>query len=101
MAYHVTVKASALKSLSKIPRAIRERLLEKITHLADEPRPPGCSKLAGPDHLWLRTRDCPVTRGDAECERLYAADNSHPVEVTGRKLRAMMPWLKAKLPPKA
>jgi ketol-acid reductoisomerase len=32
---------------------------------------------------------------------LYEKDNSHPVEVTGRKLRKMMPWLKAKEPPKA
>jgi ketol-acid reductoisomerase len=32
--------------------------------------------------------------------RLYEADNTHPVEVVGRKLRAMMPWLKAKQPPK-
>ncbi len=34
-------------------------------------------------------------------KRLYEADNSHPVEVTGRHLRKMMPWLKAKEPPKA
>ncbi len=34
-------------------------------------------------------------------KRLYAADNNHPLEVTGRKLRGMMPWLKAKTPPKA
>ncbi|CAA9436701.1 MAG: Ketol-acid reductoisomerase (NADP(+)), partial [uncultured Phycisphaerae bacterium] len=33
--------------------------------------------------------------------RLYEADNTHPVEVTGRRLRKMMPWLKAKEPPKA
>lgn len=33
-------------------------------------------------------------------KRLYEADNSHPVEVTGRKLRKMMPWLNAKQPPK-
>ena len=33
-------------------------------------------------------------------KRLYEADNSHPVEVVGRKLRKMMPWLKAKEPPK-
>jgi ketol-acid reductoisomerase len=32
---------------------------------------------------------------------LYEKDNNHPVEVTGRKLRKMMPWLKAKEPPKA
>lgn len=29
----------------------------------------------------------------------YEADRNHGVEVTGRKLRAMMPWLKAKTPP--
>ena len=28
-------------------------------------------------------------------------DRNHPVEVTGRRLRKMMPWLKAKEPPKA
>ena len=34
-------------------------------------------------------------------KRLYEQDNTHPVEVTGRRLRKMMPWLKAKEPPKA
>jgi ketol-acid reductoisomerase len=34
-------------------------------------------------------------------KRLYEADNTHPVEVTGRKLRKMMTWLNAKEPPKA
>ena len=32
--------------------------------------------------------------------RLYEADHNHPVEVVGRRLRKMMPWLKAKEPPK-
>src|SRR5256885_727535 len=32
--------------------------------------------------------------------RLYEADNTHPVETTGRRLREMNPWLKAKEPPK-
>ena len=31
---------------------------------------------------------------------LYEKDNAHPVEVTGRKLRKLMPWLGAKEPPK-
>ena len=31
---------------------------------------------------------------------LYQADNNHPVEVTGRKLRKMMTWLNAKEPPR-
>ena len=33
-------------------------------------------------------------------KRLYEADNNHPVEVTGRDLRAKMTWLNAKTPPK-
>lgn len=33
-------------------------------------------------------------------KRLYEADHNHPVEVIGRKLRKLMPWLKAKEPPK-
>src|SRR6195256_1799337 len=33
-------------------------------------------------------------------KRLYEADNSHPVEVVGRRLRKMMPWVRAKEPPK-
>src|SRR3954468_24743383 len=39
--------------------------------------------------------------GMKKFKALYEADNNHPVEVTGRKLRKMMPWLKAKEPPKA
>lgn len=33
-------------------------------------------------------------------KRLYDQDKNHPAEVIGRKLRKMMPWLKAKEPPK-
>jgi ketol-acid reductoisomerase len=33
-------------------------------------------------------------------KRLYEADNNHPMEVVGRRLRKLMPWLKAKEPPK-
>jgi len=33
-------------------------------------------------------------------KRLYEADNAHPMEMIGRRLRKMMPWLKAKEPPK-
>lgn len=33
-------------------------------------------------------------------KRLYEADVNHPMEVIGKKLRKLMPWLKAKEPPK-
>jgi ketol-acid reductoisomerase len=32
--------------------------------------------------------------------KLYKQDNTHQLEVVGRQLRGMMPWLKAKTPPK-
>lgn len=32
-------------------------------------------------------------------KRLYEQDRSHPVEIVGRRLRKMMPWLNAKEPP--
>jgi ketol-acid reductoisomerase len=33
-------------------------------------------------------------------KRLYEQDLNHPVETTGKRLRKLMPWLKAKEPPK-
>jgi ketol-acid reductoisomerase len=37
--------------------------------------------------------------GMKDFKRLYEQDRNHPVEVTGRRLRKMMPWLNAKEPP--
>jgi len=37
--------------------------------------------------------------GLKQFKALYEADRNHGVEVTGRKLRAMMPWLNPKTPP--
>jgi ketol-acid reductoisomerase len=39
--------------------------------------------------------------GFKKFKELYEKDNNHPVEITGRRLRKMMPWLNAKEPPKA
>ena len=48
----------------------------------------------------LRAMENLAAAGMKNFKRLYEADNNHPVEVTGRRLRKMMPWLKAKEPPK-
>jgi mRNA interferase RelE/StbE len=50
--YQIAFKASADKSLDKLPQHIRARVIAKIQSLADQPRPPGSSKLAGADGLW-------------------------------------------------
>jgi mRNA interferase RelE/StbE len=46
--YKVLIKASAASELENLPnRKTRQRLVERIRALADNPRPAGCEKLAG------------------------------------------------------
>ena len=52
MSYRVSFKASADKSLDKLPKAVRARAIEKAVALADNPRPAGSVKLAGGGGLW-------------------------------------------------
>ena len=33
--------------------------------------------------------------GKVEYDKMQAADLAHPIEATGKELRAMMPWLEA------
>ena len=42
-------KASALKALHRLERQDRGRVAEAILALAEDPRPHGCRKLAGPE----------------------------------------------------
>ena len=50
--YSVSFKASAAKSLVKLPKATAARVIEKATALAENPHPSGSTKLAGPSGLW-------------------------------------------------
>lgn len=52
------------------------------------------------DGTFARNFRAEYEAGFPNFKRLYEADNNHPVEVTGRRLRKMMPWLNAKEPPK-
>ena len=47
MQYRVEVATSAEKSLAKIPKKDRERIVEEIASLGEDPRPIGCKKLQG------------------------------------------------------
>jgi mRNA interferase RelE/StbE len=46
------LKASADKSLDKLPKSIQARAIEKATALGGNPRPPGAVKLTGASGLW-------------------------------------------------
>jgi mRNA interferase RelE/StbE len=54
--YDVFIKPSALKELDSVgSRRLRQRLVEHIQALATDPRPQGCTKLAGGDRYRVRT----------------------------------------------
>jgi len=45
--YHIEIKRSAAKEIENIGRlSDRQRLVARIAKLAEDPRPPGCTKLA-------------------------------------------------------
>ena len=46
--YSVRLKASAAKEIEDIePKKVRRQIVRRIEGLSDEPKPPGCEKLAG------------------------------------------------------
>lgn len=53
--YRVAIKASALREIEAIPhKARRQRIVERIGQLTDDPRPLGCEKLTGADRYRIR-----------------------------------------------
>jgi len=53
-AYRLLIKQSAAKELEAAPQRDRQRVVERIRGLADEPRPLGCQKLSGEEKYRLR-----------------------------------------------
>jgi mRNA interferase RelE/StbE len=53
--YHVEIARRAVKALAALPRQDQQRIRAAIDLLANDPRPPGCKKLAG-DELAYRVR---------------------------------------------
>ena len=47
MRFTVLIERPALKSLSKIPLDYRDRIIDAIRGLAEDPRPAGAKKLSG------------------------------------------------------
>ena len=53
--FELLIKRSAIKEIEAIGRKKdRQRVVEKIRRLADDPRPPGCHKLSGRDRYRIR-----------------------------------------------
>jgi mRNA interferase RelE/StbE len=53
--YSILIKPSAVKEIESIQlKRDRQRIVERIRDLAENPRPPGCEKLSGRDKYRLR-----------------------------------------------
>ena len=52
MQYELIIKPTAEKSLDKLPRPIRRRIVDAMMELRNNPRPAGVVKLAGDANFW-------------------------------------------------
>ena len=56
-AYRVVLAPAAERQFAKLSHQAREMIAAALLVLADNPRPPGCVKLAGAEDLWrIRVR---------------------------------------------
>ena len=53
-ACRLLIKQSAAKELEAVPHRDRQRVVERIRGLSEEPRPSGCQKLSGEEKYRLR-----------------------------------------------
>ena len=52
--FRLLIKPSAGKEIEAVPKQDRRRIVEMITSLSRDPRPPGCEKLSARDQYRLR-----------------------------------------------
>jgi mRNA interferase RelE/StbE len=53
--YRILIKPSAVKEIEAIsPKKDRQRIVGRISKLADNPQPPGCEKLSGQEKYRIR-----------------------------------------------
>lgn len=53
-AYNIFFRDSVRKDLEAIPKGDLQRIIERISRLADDPRPVGCEKLSGQEKYRVR-----------------------------------------------
>lgn len=62
MSYRVEFTGAAARQVKKLPRPARDRVLDAIEDLQDDPRPHGAKKLVGEQTAWrIRIGDYRVT----------------------------------------
>ena len=52
MSYRVDFTTAAARQVKKLPRPARDRVLDAVDDLGEDPRPHGAKKLVGEDTAW-------------------------------------------------
>ncbi|MBN1660639.1 MAG: type II toxin-antitoxin system RelE/ParE family toxin [Anaerolineae bacterium] len=69
--YEVYLEGAAERDLRRLPEEIFRRIIPHIRSLSEDPRPPGCRKLAGSESDWrIRVGDYRVVYEIDETERV-------------------------------
>ena len=70
--YKVVLKPSAVKEIESVPRKEdRQRIIQRIGSLADNPRPPGSTKLSGYDRYRIRMGSYRIVYGIDDVLAVY------------------------------
>lgn len=82
MAYSVVIEKKVLKTLEKLDNRIYEDVVEKITALEDNPRPPGSTPLVNIGYLRIRVGDYRVIYDiDDTLKEIYILDIGHRKDI--------------------
>jgi mRNA interferase RelE/StbE len=71
--YRLSIPRRVSKRMEKLPTGVYDRVDRAILALADNPRPPGCTRLRGRDDWRVRVGDCRIVYG--------IDDERHVVEI--------------------
>lgn len=52
MSYQLIITDRATRQLARLPKSDQRRIDRRIVSLTENPRPPGCVKIAGQENLW-------------------------------------------------
>jgi mRNA interferase RelE/StbE len=63
VSYRLSIPRRVSKHMEKLPTGIYERVDRAILALADDPRPPGCTRLKGRDDWRIRLGDYRIVYG--------------------------------------
>lgn len=86
MKYRAEFTTAAARQVKKLPRSAHDRVLDAITNLQDDPRPPGVKKLTGEQTAWrIRIGDYRVIYDIFDTELVVTVVRAgHRREVYGR-----------------